>query len=138
MPIRIYIDLIEEHPSTGIKRAVLLLILFSFIGKYSLLAKDESSENTKEKNTASHNVALLEHLTADTAAYQGTEYGSFADVFDYLPGCYFFDRGAIGQFAEGSLFAGRPGGVSGLLAGGLLWAQASGEDAQPGQNGRDS
>ena len=43
---------------------------------------------------------------ADSTYIRGSRYGSFADIFDWLPGGYAFRRGSVGQPAPGLLFAG--------------------------------
>jgi len=54
--------------------------------------------------------SMLYSLIADTGLYKGTDYGSFGDVFDWMPGAYYYDRGSVGQNAFGSLNSGLEGG----------------------------
>jgi hypothetical protein len=49
---------------------------------------------------------LIRSLSLDSTLIRGSDYGSFADVFDVLPGSFYFNRGSTGQPAFGSLFAG--------------------------------
>ncbi|HPG39822.1 MAG TPA: hypothetical protein PLP19_13745 [bacterium] len=54
--------------------------------------------------------SLVYSVIADTSLYKGTDYGCFGDVFDWLPGAYYYDRGSVGQNAFGSLYSGLEGG----------------------------
>lgn len=54
--------------------------------------------------------SMIYSVIADTGLYKGTDYGSFGDVFDWLPGAYYYDRGSVGQAAYGSLYSGLEGG----------------------------
>lgn len=45
-------------------------------------------------------------ISFDSTLIKGSEYGSFADLFDLLPGGYQQDRGSVGQQSEGFLFGG--------------------------------
>ncbi|MBN2412013.1 hypothetical protein JXQ31_10010 [candidate division KSB1 bacterium] len=46
---------------------------------------------------------------ADTLLYESLDYNTFADVFEWLPPAYYYDRGSEGQLAIGSLFSGVEG-----------------------------
>ena len=48
-------------------------------------------------------------LSFDTTLTHGSRYGSFADVFDWLPGTFYLDRGSVGQPAYGTIFVGTAG-----------------------------
>jgi outer membrane cobalamin receptor len=89
-----------------------------------LLAVSERADALEQDSTIVENstkVTLTDTTAVDTCQYQkfsgvqfdstliqGSTYGSFADIFDQLPGTYYFDRGSVGQLAEGFLFGGTP------------------------------
>jgi hypothetical protein len=49
---------------------------------------------------------MIGSLYFDSTLVRGSAYGSFGDIFDRLPGTFYFDYGSVGQLATGSLFAG--------------------------------
>jgi len=94
-------------------------LFFILINCFSALtfAKPETSDSTgfnesEAADSSAHSVeqkSLVKSHNADSLFYGGLDYNSFADVFDWLPAAYFFDRGSVGQLAIGSLFAGVEG-----------------------------
>ncbi|MBN1998998.1 hypothetical protein JW935_15675, partial [candidate division KSB1 bacterium] len=49
---------------------------------------------------------VMQRLSADSTLFQGSIYGSFADILDQMPAVFIFQRGSVGQLANGFLFSG--------------------------------
>ena len=91
------------------------MLVFFVAAAAPILAQDSTTVEI-------HRIAAIDDTTAmgpsryqefksnqfDSTLIQGSAYGSFADIFDRLPGTYWFDRGSVGQLAEGFLFGGKP------------------------------
>ncbi len=54
-------------------------------------------------------IPVVRAHVADTLLYRGLDYGSFGDVFDWMPGTYNADLGNVGNHSRGAMFAGIPG-----------------------------
>lgn len=88
-------------------QAFLVMIGISTIG---LAAPDTSKVASPEPTrTDSIQFDVFRSWSADSTMFIGSNYGSFGDIFDQLPGSYFYNRGSVGQQAMGSIFAGVAG-----------------------------
>ncbi|NOY60957.1 MAG: hypothetical protein GXO75_18765 [Calditrichaeota bacterium] len=90
-------------------KTIVLLLAVAFIVNTNAGA-DEPDSTTTALNAPADSLKMqqvvAEIFCFDSTFYQGSNYGSFADVFDWMPGAYFFNRGSVGQPAYGFLFSG--------------------------------
>ena len=90
-------------------KKIVLLLAVAFIVNAN--AGADEPDSTKTARNAPEDSLKMQQVVAevfcfDSTFYQGSNYGSFADVFDWMPGAYYFNRGSVGQPAFGFLFSG--------------------------------
>ncbi len=87
-----------------VRKYLLLYIIFYLT---SLAAAGPDLPDSTLRPTGS--LSFVKSHNADTLLFEGLDYNTFADVFEWLPPAYYFDRGSEGQLAIGSLFSGVEG-----------------------------
>ena len=85
------------------KKTYLFITLLLYI---SHLSAQTQVENTVKTDSVSAPPESINALTIDSTAIIGWNYTSFADIYNWMPGTYYFNQGSTGRIAPGFIFCG--------------------------------